>query len=323
MTDLTVVCSFRNVDRYLPDLLESLSRTRCDFAVQFVFVDDASTDRSLDVIDEFETRLPGAVDVIVNDIARGPAHGRNAGMRAADGRHLAFIDGDDWVGPDYFSELMWWIDELDVDFVRTDHVRVFKDKRRLGRAPDPRYYRRLDPSSAVLPATESTMVDFPYSHSGIFSRRLLDDGLLLMPESLRTAEDRPWIWRLHLEAESYARIESLKYFYRRDVPSSLTQVGDDRQLDFIPSFTQVIDYVYSTEQFERYRRKAVRQMLSVTHHHLVNAARLHPGLEAEMRHRLLALIERVEEADLATGLADLGWRRADLVRELDPRLQTL
>lgn len=322
MTDLTVVCAFRDAAEYLPDLLASFQRMTSP-TTQFVFVDDASTDRSLEVVDAVSDRLPGAVDVIENTTAAGPASGRNQGMRIADGRWIAFVDGDDWVGRSYFFEMIEWAERLDVDFVRCDHVRVFPDRRSIARASDRRYYRRLDPSSAVLPTDQATMVDFPYSHSGLFSRRLVDNGVLEMPSHLRTAEDRPWIWRLHLEAESYARIESLQYFYRRQVDTSLTQVGDDRQLDFIPSFRMVLEYVYARPDAAVYSAKAVRQCLSVIHHHLINADRLESGLEQRMRTSLVELLEGIPDADLSLALRDIGWRRADLIRDLDRRLQRL
>jgi glycosyltransferase involved in cell wall biosynthesis len=322
MTELSIVCAYRDAAAYLPDLLASLTRAVVP-GTQVVFVDDGSVDRSLDVIDRFTPHLDADVDVIVNGTPAGPAAARNAGMRVADGRIIAFVDGDDWVGPGYFSEMIQWIDALDVDFVRCDHVRVTPQQRSIGRAPDARYHRRLDPRSAVLPADRSTMVDFPYSHSGAFHRRLLDAGLLEMPSHLRTAEDRPWIWRLHLEAGSYARIASLQYFYRRDVATSLTRVGDDRQLDFIPSFEAVLEYVLGNPDFAEFRPKAVRQCLSVVHHHLVNAERLHPGLEESMRERLRSLLRLIPDDEMSLALAALDRGRRGRIRDLDRRLHAL
>ena len=322
MTELSVVCAYRDAADYLPDLLASLRRAVVP-GTQVVFIDDGSADTSLDVVDRYTPELAARVDVIVNSRPRGPAAARNAGMRIAEGRVIAFVDGDDWVGTDYFREMITCIDRLDVDFVRCDHVRVTPEKRVLVRAPDARYDQRLDPKSAVLPTDRSTMVDFPYSHSGAFHRRLLDGGLLKMPANLRTAEDRPWIWRLHLESESYARLASTQYFYRRDVATSLTRVGDDRQLDFIPSFEAVIRYVFGNQDFAMFRPKAVRQCLSVVHHHLVNAERLHPGLEQTMRDRLVPLLRLIPDEEMSIALADLDRARRGRIRDLDRRLHAL
>lgn len=323
MTGLSVICAFRDVAPFIPDLVRSLARTSLPADTELIFVDDGSSDGSADLVDEVARRHRLPVEIITSDQPAGPAYSRNLGMSASTGTHLAFVDGDDWVGPTYFAELGHWMDRLGVDFIRTDHVRVSGRHRTKTRAPDPRYNRRLDPSSAILPCDRGTMVDFPYSHSGVFHRRLLDRGLLEMPPMLRTAEDRPWIWRLHLEAESYGRIESLQYFYRRDVVTSLTQVGDDRQLDFIESFKQVLAYVHSQVAFERYRSKAYRQCLSVVHHHLLNAERLHPGLEQEMRSQMKPLLAMIPDDEMAMAFAAIGRDRADRIRDVDLRLHGL
>jgi glycosyltransferase involved in cell wall biosynthesis len=322
MTELSVVCSFRDAAQFLPDLLGSLRRAIVP-GTQLVLVDDGSIDTSLDIINRYADDLPCQLDVIETTHPLGPAGGRNAGMRIANGRIIAFVDGDDWVGPGYFSEMIEWIDRLDVDFVRCDHVRVASNRRTVTRAPEARYLQRLNPKSSVRGVDRATMVDYPYSHSGAFHRRLLDSGLLEMPEHLRTAEDRPWIWRLHLEAESYARIASLKYFYRRDVAASLTQVGDERQLDFIPSFEAVLSYVFSDPDFTSFQAKAIRQCLAVVHHHLVNAERLHPGLNDTMRVRLRELLQIIPDDQLAEALATMDRSRGRRIRNIDTRLHAL
>lgn len=322
MTELSVVCSFRNAAPFLPNLLGSL-RLATSHKTQLIFIDDGSVDNSLDIIAQYADDLPCQLDVIENTVPIGPAGGRNAGMRIAEGRIIAFVDGDDWVGPSYFSEMIEWIDRLSVDFVRCDHVRVASDHRTIVRAPEPRYFQPLDPKSSVLPLDRATMVDFPYSHSGAFHRRLLDSGLLGMPEHLRTAEDRPWIWRLHLEAQSYARIPALGYFYRRNVASSLTQVGDERQLDFIASFEAVLLYVFAAPEFTCFRQKAIRQCLSVINHHLANAERLHSDLEDTMRLRLPELLKIVPDEELAEALTAIDRKRAHRIRDLDLRLHSL
>ena len=47
-------------------------------------------------------------------------------------------------------------------------------------------------------------MDYAYAWAGMYHRRLAERGLLHFTDGLRTAEDRPWIWRLHREAESFA-----------------------------------------------------------------------------------------------------------------------
>jgi hypothetical protein len=54
----------------------------------------------------------------------------------------------------------------------------------------------------------------------------LDEGLLRFDEDLRTCEDRPWIWGLHLQARTFALVGLRGVRYRRNVSASLTQLAD-------------------------------------------------------------------------------------------------
>lgn len=320
MPALTVVCAFRDASAFLPDLLESLCAADLSDS-ELIFVDDASGDAPDQIISRYEPRLP-SVTYERLDESRGPAFGRNVGMDRARGELIAFVDADDWVGPAYLSSMVEAMDAYDVDFIRTDQVRVHGRIRKIHRASDRRYYRCLDPRSAILPHDQPTMVDYPYSHSGMFRTSLIDAGLLKMPEHLRTAEDRLWIWNLHLHAGRYLRLPGHGYFYRRDVPTSLTQIGDDRQLDFIPSFQMIVDEIILNDQLVQFHQKAMRQMLAVIHHHATRSDRLTPELAAQMHDGICQLLRAVPEPALAAALDDFG-DRSGVIRRFDRDLYRL
>ncbi|MFD0477360.1 glycosyltransferase family 2 protein [Nonomuraea thailandensis] len=192
MITLSVVVPIRDGERFIADALSSLSRNaRGDF--EFIIVNDGSVDATGDIIDDFIGELPGLV-VIRNPAPVGLADARNTGLSAATGRYVTFMDGDDWLAPGYLARLVEAIDGLGCDFVRVDHVQV---EGRNGSCTVPRWRggARCSPRDAILPAGVRTMVDYPYAWAGVYRRSLGD--LLHFPGSLHTAEDRPWIWRLH------------------------------------------------------------------------------------------------------------------------------
>jgi len=321
MTTLSIICAFRDARHFLPTLLGSLDRARLE-DWELILVDDSSRDYPRKVIDGFADRW-GNVQLVRLDESRGPASARNRGMERSTGEFLAFVDADDWVGPNYFADMLQTMRRTGADFGRTNQTRVTGTERVIHCPDDFRYDIALDPRSAILPNDRSTMVDFPYSHSGIFHRRLLDRGLLPMPEGLWTAEDRPWIWSLHLFADSYVRIPTNEYFYRRGVSSSLTQIGDERQLDFIPSFTQVLELLLGDPDLSIYLPKASRQTLAVVNHHLAEIKRLEPGLRARMLEQLPGLVAMIPAEHLSEQLRSLGVRRADRLRRYLPELHEL
>lgn len=131
---------------------------------------------------------------------RGLSAARNAGLSAARGRYLSFFDGDDVAAPGHFPALLSVIERLGCDFVRTDHVQVRDRQRFLHRTSHmPRGVVCPARSGIGRPGVRSS-VGAPYAWAATYDRRPVDAGLLGFDEDLRTCEDRPWIWRLHLHA---------------------------------------------------------------------------------------------------------------------------
>ncbi|UUT36310.1 hypothetical protein [Microbacterium elymi] len=162
--------------------------------------------------------------------------------------------------------------------MRTDHVAVTGRRRALVKAPFTWRNRVFSPREAILPADDSTMVDYPYAWAGMFHRSVLEHGLAVFPSGLFTAEDRPWIWRLHLQAASFALVDAPHLLYRRGISTSLTQVRDRRQLDFTRAFGQVIDIVETDAEAARFVPKVVATVLAVGSRHLVRARSMSPEL---------------------------------------------
>lgn len=99
-----------NVARYLPDLLASLERQSFPIeSVQLVFVDDGSTDGSLELLQRWAAQREGHVTVIGQTNA-WVAAARNAGMAHVEADWVTFADPDDVFDDRYFEEVVKFID---------------------------------------------------------------------------------------------------------------------------------------------------------------------------------------------------------------------
>ncbi|MFF0158946.1 glycosyltransferase family 2 protein [Streptomyces sp. NPDC005263] len=323
MPKLSVIVPFYNVQQFAPDTLRSLRlNARPDF--EFVLVDDKSKDETPAILERAADELSDVAQVrlIRHDENGGLATARNTGLDAAQGEYLTFLDGDDWLAPGYLSELVAAIEELDVDFVRTDHVQATARARTVHRVPVGRRHEVLNPREAILPADRTTSVDYAYAWAGAYHRRLLDRGLLHFTDGLRTAEDRPWIWKLHREAESFAVVSLLGVFYRRGVASSLTQIGDARQLDFIRAFDQVIEETAGDRDADRLLPKAVRTYCAIIAHHLSDESKWEPAVAKQLRAMSAAAIQRMPQDALGDVLETMDIRRSAKLRRLRRRVTT-
>ncbi|MBC9717145.1 glycosyltransferase family 2 protein [Streptomyces sp. TRM66268-LWL] len=317
MVKFSVIVPFYNVQQYAPETLRSLSaNARSDF--EFLLVDDCSRDGTPELLERAAKEIPGVVH-IRHEQNGGLATARNTGLDAARGEYLTFLDGDDWVAPGYFAQLVDAMDHHGCDFLRTDHVQFTGRNRTIHRVPHGLRDVVLPSREAILPAHRSTSVDYAYAWAGIYHRRLLDQGVLHFMDGLRTAEDRPWIWKLHREAESFAVTSLLGVFYRRGVSNSLTQIGDVRQLDFIRSFDRVLADTAKDPEADRFLPKAVRTYCAIIAHHLGTIDKFEPQVAKRLRTLAAAALKRMPQELLGDVLDSMDHERSTQLRRLRRR----
>jgi glycosyltransferase involved in cell wall biosynthesis len=320
---LSVIVPFCNVRQYAPDTVRSLrANARPDF--EFVLVDDHSEDETPAILERAAEDLSKVAQVryIRHDKNAGIATARNTGLDAARGEYLAFLDGDDWFAPGYLPRLVAAAEELGCDFVRTDHVQVTDRARSVRRIQVGLRDEVLNPRDAILPADRTTSVDYVSVWAGAYHRRLLERGLLHFTEGLRTAEDRPFTWKLHREAESFAVINLLGVFYRRGITSSLTRIGDVRQLDFIRAFDQIVEETSADRDAGRLLPKAVRQYCAIMAHHLAEEDKFEPAVAGRLRAMSAAALRRLPQDLLDDVLETMDMDRSARLRRLRRRTGT-
>ncbi|GAA1366617.1 glycosyltransferase family 2 protein [Arthrobacter rhombi] len=315
---LSIIIPAKDQAPFIRDTMTSLLNQFDDpRALEVIFVDDGSSDGTGELVRAFADRLPG-LKTLRNDEARGLATARNQGLDQATGAAIAFLDGDDWLAPGHLAYCLAELNRLEVDFVRVDHVRVTKGRRVIHRAPQARRNTALDPRQSVLPHTETTMIDYPFAWAGVFHRRLADAGMLHFPDGLFTAEDRPWIWKLHLQASSYAVLSSLGIMYRRGVATSLTQIYDRRQLDFARAFALSFEVVAADPEAERFWPKVIRQFMAVSCHHLSRSNQMTPDVKAELEQVITDTMATLPEPMLADAFTALDAKRRRVLLPLRP-----
>lgn len=314
MPRLSVVVPMHNVGAFAESTLRSLANNAGP-DVEFLLVDDCSTDSTSSVIDRWAERRPRA-RVIRHEKNMGIAQARNSGIDAADGEFITFLDGDDWYGPGHLAELLCAMDELGCDFARTDHVRATGTERVIRRPSAPARNTVMDPREGIAPADMETMVDYPFVWAGIYRRHLFDDGGMRFATELRTAEDRLWIWQLHLKARTYASLGVHGVFYRRGVATSLTQIKDSRQLDFIPSYDTLLRELQKDPEAERFLLKAVRTYCAMIAFHIGKANEYEPSAAQRLRRETRAALHRMPQHALEETLRTIDSTRSRLLSRL-------
>ena len=223
---VSVIVPVYNAARYLRQCAASVlaqSYTRW----QLILVDDGSTDSSGAIADELALADPRVTALHTPN--GGPSSARNAGLDAATGDFLTFIDSDDSVDPRYIEWLLADITGSGAD-ISCATFTPFAD----GSEPPAPLTRREAPrtvgaTSALLSMLYQERVpDCSVSYK-MFRRSLFDSerfvhGILY--------EDLDIAWRLMLRARTVTMSETPLYHYRT-TPGSRINAFTPRRLDVL------------------------------------------------------------------------------------------
>lgn len=98
---VSVLAMTYNQENYVEDMLKGFIKQITDFDVEYIIHDDDSTDRTKDILKEYEEKYPGKFRVIyesTNQWSKGIKIFKEILLPLARGKYIAFCEGDDyWV----------------------------------------------------------------------------------------------------------------------------------------------------------------------------------------------------------------------------------
>lgn len=135
MKKVSIIIPVYNVEQYIEECLGSvLSQTYP--AIEILLIENGSTDQSLELIRKYQAF--DQVRIIVQDCKTGPGGARNAGVAAATGEYIAFVDGDDRIEPTMIEKMVQTLEEYQSSVVMCKHSIFwgpYREKKRKKSAP--------------------------------------------------------------------------------------------------------------------------------------------------------------------------------------------
>lgn len=118
---VSVIVPVYQVEAYLPRCLDSiLAQTRQDF--ELILVDDGSTDRSPEIMAEYAQKDSRIIRIHKQN--GGLSSARNAGMEAAKGKYLLFVDSDDYIAPELVADAVRAAEETGAELTVWNYEKV-------------------------------------------------------------------------------------------------------------------------------------------------------------------------------------------------------
>ena len=131
MTKLGIVVAAYNVESEIVRCLNSL-HNQVFQDVQFVVINDGSTDQTAEIVDDFITDSEDDRFQLLNKHNGGLSSARNYGMQHLDAKYLLFVDGDDTISsnPYFLEQLVHQMDKNALDLIEFNYLENVDGKER-------------------------------------------------------------------------------------------------------------------------------------------------------------------------------------------------
>lgn len=220
---ISVIVPIYKVEAYLKKCVDLLlKQTYSD--LEIILVDDGSPDACPDICDDYaekDNRIK-----VIHKKNGGLSDARNAGMQAATGRYLSFIDSDDFISLDFYEVLLQHMQKEGSDICECEVLKIAP-----GEEPSvPAEHvsvRSYDTSAAMRMLIEDTVL-CQHVWNKLYKRELVE-GIFFPKGKLN--EDEFWTYRVFGRAKKITKVHKPMYFYLQRPGSIMAESYSLRRLD--------------------------------------------------------------------------------------------
>ena len=216
-TRISVIIPAYNASRYLAQCLECLFFQSFKL-LEIIVIDDGSTDNTTQIARQFPVKL-------IEQKNKGVSAARNAGINAASGEYIHFLDADDIINLNFYEKMLHAALLTDADIACCGLVHE--------RLPAISFSYQ---ESILVSATEDKMRltnvgNQGYSVKYLFKKSLLDQHELLFDEDMQVAEDMVFSFKAVYWANRIVTVPGATYYYKHRENSAMTTGGGLKRVD--------------------------------------------------------------------------------------------
>lgn len=223
--ELSIIVPIYNVEDYLEECLKSLYNIK-NIKLEIILVNDGSKDNSFKIMEKFKEIYPEKT-VLINKENGGLSSARNAGMKAAVGEYISFIDSDDFIDVGEFEKFFkeGQKDKLDV---MVGNMRYYTPEK----TGDSLFRSDIIKNSGIVNGIDFFWNLFQKPKcfreevvDDIYKREFLVKNNIWFNENI-VHEDSEFTPLVYLKAEKVKYIDRAFYFYRQRTGSIMNKVSE-------------------------------------------------------------------------------------------------
>ena len=333
---LSIVIPVYNTQSWLPKCLDSLLPKEAERNgagseicpdLELVCVNDGSTDGSGAILRDYAGRYPAFITLIETPNG-GLGHARNAGLEAAKGEYVLFVDSDDWLSPGAAEEMLETLNRNPgVDAVVFDLMYVD------GEGNELRCMQGTEHESEFSFASDPTFLFSPHNAvNKLWKRELFLASGIRFPDRM-WFEDLATVPKLCLHLKRILPVRRAWYRYYQRPGSIMSAAQAARNLDMLSVAETVERYYREAGAFERclpeltYKFWYEELLASVTR---VNRIDPHSDIQGQLRDDYLRRFPEYKKCSyvrhaplrlrlLADAICRGDWRAVRLMTDLNSK----
>ena len=226
---ISIIIPCYNVEKYIDRCFDSLKNQTIGIDnMELIFVNDASTDNTLDKLTEYEQSYPESIIVINFDQNMRQGTDRNVALNYASAPYIGYVDSDDWVELDMFEKMVAAIEKYDCDFVECqwDYARSENNRQPTKSFGKPGYMDLTDPN--IRKDFVASKVALVSLWDKVFKKSFIVDNDIFCPEQI-VNEDIFFVYLAFVYAKSYYYLEDVLYHYYVNDSGTMRQKKADYQ----------------------------------------------------------------------------------------------
>ena len=211
MTKVSVNVPIYNRELYLRKCLDSLTKQTLK-EIEFILVDDGSTDSSGLICDEYASTDPRFK--VIHKPNGGVASARQVALEASIGEYVIICDSDDWVEPTMYEILYRKAIESKADIVECGYTRNYENGKIINCLPPyPKSNDNITISNFIRKSP-------PSSWNKLVRRSLFTDNSISYQKDVNMGEDKLILYKLLLNNPRIVALHNAFYHYRKESNNS-------------------------------------------------------------------------------------------------------
>ncbi len=224
---VSVIVPFYNAQFYIKNCLDVLSKQDFDRPFEVIMIDDASTDNSKSIVEEYVLKNLSLYNIKSNG---GPAKARNRGIIQAKGEYIFFLDVDDAIDPNTITQLYNSAKETMSDFVFCDSKWIENSQNQRNNIFS--YNQDKVIKNSELTETMKKRLYNPKFMGGplgckgrLIRRSILVNNNIMFEEQLRYLEDEIFMWDFlaFVKNAKYIRKQLYTYYVHPNVNTAVIE----------------------------------------------------------------------------------------------------